>query len=976
MDARWSGISMAILVSRRRASLALLAMALVFPLVSMAPAVVGPVRAAEPQFTFEGGGWGHAVGLSQYGAYGMALTDGADSETILTHYFTGVSLQELGTDIPAAAPIWVNILSRASSTLLRPATISGDGAAFVVSHNDVRFPAQPGDAISVEVVGTSGDEPRCRFRVADAVSDGDCFADITWNGTSAAPTSRLTIEGFAADPADPTVTCTNSDWNTIPTTFRPCSYDHGVMHVRPADTDRFHLVLELDIDDYVEGISEMPYFWGEPAGGPNGAAALEAQAIASRSYAVSRQLARGNPADRACWCDVVDTSADQRFVGWGHTGIGHQAWIDAVERSAGVVLTHPSVASNTRPITAYYGSSSYGVTESGLDGFARDTAYLQAVDDRWAHDPMVRNPYSAWSRTLTSSQITEALGIADRVTAVAVSACGDAGAALQIRFTDATGTDHFRATRDLRTVLGLRSPQITAIDGLPACGPDEPDAPALVALGVRIDDNATGDSTGNNDGIAQCGETIELFTVVGNTGATSIAGLTATVMTEDPYVSILYNTTSSIGLLGAGAGAENANDWDLTISGDTPAGHSAGIEIDVPLSSGETMRLGYSIDVECDGGVDTAPITVSTFTIDDGIRGDSVGNNDRIAQCGETIELYVALQNLTDADLDDVTVELTSVDADLELIHNSSSTYPRIDAGAAAENENDWDLIVAAHTEDGYLAVLEFAVTTGGTTTPVSVEIPVSCSAAGPHVAFTGEERIDDGPTGDSIGNNDGRAQCGETIELGLEMTNLGTTPLTGIVATFVIQDPALTVLHNVTSEYPDLEPGASAFNGNDWDLAIGPRADDEPVVYRVRIRHDGGSETWSFQLSVSCDDPSPVAATSVTIDDGIFGDSVGNNDRIPQCGELIELYVELENGSGQDLGEFTARLSEEDPHLEVLYNTDSPYGPIAYGASGENRNDWDVRLGDAFPDRYVAIVTIDVLGMSIDVPITLRCRS
>ncbi len=42
-------------------------------------------------FTFEGRGWGHGVGLSQWGARGMAL-EGRDYRDILTHYYTGVTL--------------------------------------------------------------------------------------------------------------------------------------------------------------------------------------------------------------------------------------------------------------------------------------------------------------------------------------------------------------------------------------------------------------------------------------------------------------------------------------------------------------------------------------------------------------------------------------------------------------------------------------------------------------------------------------------------------------------------------------------------------------------------------------------------------------------------------------------------------------------------------------------------------------------
>jgi stage II sporulation protein D len=44
--------------------------------------------------TFVGRGWGHGVGLCQYGAYGMALR-GADYWQILAHYYTGVELARL-----------------------------------------------------------------------------------------------------------------------------------------------------------------------------------------------------------------------------------------------------------------------------------------------------------------------------------------------------------------------------------------------------------------------------------------------------------------------------------------------------------------------------------------------------------------------------------------------------------------------------------------------------------------------------------------------------------------------------------------------------------------------------------------------------------------------------------------------------------------------------------------------------------------
>ena len=42
--------------------------------------------------TITGTGWGHGVGMSQYGANAMAEA-GADYREILTHYYTGVTVE-------------------------------------------------------------------------------------------------------------------------------------------------------------------------------------------------------------------------------------------------------------------------------------------------------------------------------------------------------------------------------------------------------------------------------------------------------------------------------------------------------------------------------------------------------------------------------------------------------------------------------------------------------------------------------------------------------------------------------------------------------------------------------------------------------------------------------------------------------------------------------------------------------------------
>src|SRR5262245_39783061 len=49
------------------------------------------VGSAEPTFLFSGHGWGHGIGMAQYGAYGFAQ-NGSTYDQILAHYYPGTEL--------------------------------------------------------------------------------------------------------------------------------------------------------------------------------------------------------------------------------------------------------------------------------------------------------------------------------------------------------------------------------------------------------------------------------------------------------------------------------------------------------------------------------------------------------------------------------------------------------------------------------------------------------------------------------------------------------------------------------------------------------------------------------------------------------------------------------------------------------------------------------------------------------------------
>ncbi len=406
--------------------------------------VVGarPVLAADKDLVVDGAGWGHGVGLSQWGAYGMSV-EGASYQGILGHFYTNATIGTLGAGaLDPAPPLWVNLEMDFETLTLRVDAISGSGAPVTVTRGPTAWTVPVGSTI--EVRGPTD----CSLYIDPPGADdafetgkGGCSFDFWWYAwnTGASPTTKVAIVG-----------CTQADWNVVPMMQRECQYGRGMLHVRggPGGLD---LSARMKLDDYVLGISEMPYYWGSSGG----MAALKAQAVAARSYARELQIHRGPPGNNSCgaWCHVRDTTWDQRYVGWGH---GQANWITAANSTAGQVVTHPD-APNNGVVRAYYASSTGGHTESiqeiwtGWD--ARE--YYQSVDDHWSIDGTVANPSASWTVTIGHAELAAALGMST-VTSAAVTKRNTSGSAATLAFGDGSTTVTKPASW-LKDVFGLKS---------------------------------------------------------------------------------------------------------------------------------------------------------------------------------------------------------------------------------------------------------------------------------------------------------------------------------------------------------------------------------------------------------------------------------------------------------------------------------------------------------------------------------------
>lgn len=441
--------------SHLRRAVVLVALALVVTLLPSGASA----QTNDDTYVITGSGWGHGVGMSQYGARALAAS-GRSATEIIQYYYTGVNLQNVSNVLGAGSwivadpePLWIGLSQNRTSLQFH----MHNGSAGLCKANDGEgaCPTQTAGADENWEFRALGGGA-CQFFLEGAAvgNPGSCRATVEWDNASGASVH-------------------------LPELSR--EYARGILRIRPAG-EGFHVSLEIGIEDYVYGIGEVPSSWPT--------AALQAQAIAARTYGVRQALRWGDAGEGGdaldpgrktqCWCQLYATVVDQNYVGLAkETELGGANWVAAVQATAGTVITHPS-ASQQSVIVAYYSSSSGGHTDDNSSGLGASEAapYLQGVPDPWSKDPLANNPFDEWTVTVTGAQIAEAVGL-DTVTGVAITANNPSGSVKEVTISGTLNGAPItitRSGRSFRSALGMRSHTYT-IDAPVGSGVVIPDRP-------------------------------------------------------------------------------------------------------------------------------------------------------------------------------------------------------------------------------------------------------------------------------------------------------------------------------------------------------------------------------------------------------------------------------------------------------------------------------------------------------------------
>lgn len=386
---------------------------LVVALVVLLAFLPAPVGRAEGGFDFYGSGWGHGLGMSQWGAYGLAK-DGWGYRRILTHYYSRTKVTR-ARKVPSELRIGLT----QGRDKIRLAARAG------------RVKLRVGRPSSSEVVGTI---PRGgtwtvrvdsgKYRVLNG--DGKLVGGRLWGGPK-----RHLVALYRSTGARVFVPETGHSYNRGRLEFN--IYNCGGCSLR--------LIAAVPTERYLYGIAEVPSSWP--------AAALKAQAVAARTYALAK-VARSGQHRPGCNCALFASTADQVYIGWDKEAAAYgEEWVRAVNGTKGEVVTFGGAY-----IQAFYSASSGGYTENNENVWGgTPIPYLRGVCD--PGDYTSSNPRRAWSISMSQSAVTSrlALGIGT-VKRFTNAKRGVSGRIITVKVVGGSGSAVISGTR-LRSSLGL-----------------------------------------------------------------------------------------------------------------------------------------------------------------------------------------------------------------------------------------------------------------------------------------------------------------------------------------------------------------------------------------------------------------------------------------------------------------------------------------------------------------------------------------
>jgi len=381
---------------------------------------------ASNEYTFKGYGYGHGIGMCQWGAKGRA-DKGQTYQQILTHYYQGT---QVTGDYKVPETVRVRLFDKAN---LNKAYVEGEGSSAIDFVNPDGTYAYRG------ATGKWSIEPTSAGLLKLIAPDGTCAADnLTSPIIATNATNNITVYNASG--------------------ARKHTYK-GSIYVYSTGSAALYLINYVRFEpEYLYGLGEVPSSWPYQA--------LYAQAVAARSYAIKNMKPQGE-------FDLYDSVSSQVYTGVdkinetsGGTNWGAR-WKKAIDDTMGQVVTY-----NGAVISAYYFSSCGGHTENVELAWTNSSPqpYLKGVNDIDSSG----KPYCqqsgntssfSWTTKITKADFESKLGIAN-IASLKITKKGASPRISELEIIKTDGTKTSMAGSTFRSKLGLRSTWIYQLGGI------------------------------------------------------------------------------------------------------------------------------------------------------------------------------------------------------------------------------------------------------------------------------------------------------------------------------------------------------------------------------------------------------------------------------------------------------------------------------------------------------------------------------
>jgi SpoIID/LytB domain protein len=407
--------------------------AVLVPLVAVSSSSVA--GAGPASIVLDGHGYGHGVGLSQYGALGYAVNFGWTAGQILDHYYGGtVASTAPNPDIT----VRLSALDGATQT----AVVHDKGALVVdgVAGGPWRSVVAREVTEGHYAVWARSDANVCPAANVDLANPANGWALVASDVTGAVTVHPSTDTSASSDAGDLAGLCE-------PATGR-VRYYRGAIRAVNSSTGANRTVSQLPVEQYIRSVVGGEVSWGWASlGNGRGAQALQAQAVAARSYALAE--------NRESYAKTCDNNCQT------YRGVAYRAGVSgslnpqefgptdaAVAATAGVVRRF---AANGVIVSTMYSSSSGGFTAATTLGFT------PVVDDG---DAVSGNAGHSWSATIAASTIEAAyptIGAFDSITVTSREGNGEWGGRVLAMTVNGSAASVATTGATFRSRLGLKS---------------------------------------------------------------------------------------------------------------------------------------------------------------------------------------------------------------------------------------------------------------------------------------------------------------------------------------------------------------------------------------------------------------------------------------------------------------------------------------------------------------------------------------